>query len=97
MDDDGFTKSDEEMWDVVMHGAVDTLNELEKHFEGDPQLGLAAVALAMSYLLTITKTPADRRKVLYEVVEERVGDTASPLTEELKGLLFSPATPKTVH
>ena len=97
MDDHKIPDDDDEMWQTVMTGAAGTLEKLQSHFKGDPQLGLAAIALAMSYLLAITKTPEDRRKILYECVEDRVSDASATLTPELEKLLFHATTSKAVH
>ena len=88
MDDDDIPDNDDALWTDVMSGAAETLNTLQSHFKGDPQLGLAAVALTMSYLLAMTKTPEDRRHALYECVEDRVGEAKATLTPELERLMF---------
>lgn len=96
--DDKFPHTDEEMWAVVTDGAAETLNKLQRTFDGDAQLSLAAIALAMSYLLAITKTPEARRKALYDCVEERVGDAQAHLTPELEKFLHQTSgASKVVH
>ena len=88
MDAHKIPDNDDEMWDVVISGAADTLDHLQANFKGNPQMGLAAIALAMSYLLTMSKTPQDRRQALYDCIEERVNDTTTPLTPEREALMF---------
>jgi translation initiation factor 6 (eIF-6) len=88
--------TDEKMWTDVIDGATETLDVLQKQFHGDPNLGLAAVALAMSYLLVIAKTPEDRRKALYECVEERVGE-AKVSTSSIHMMFEHGSSSKVVH
>ena len=70
---------DEETWAEVMHGATDALGTLQARFHGDPNLSLAALGLAISYLLAITHAPEARRRAFLDAVNERVADAAATL------------------
>ena len=89
----------DDRWKEVAAGADSQLEDLKARFDGDPQLGLATLALAMAYLMAITRTTKDRRAGLYECIEERLDHLKKGKMSVNSGTLFEelPNKGETVH